>query len=103
MHILLDNVDVRKHKAIIIAAAVAKARIALGETFADAHNPILSISNEDTNEEIVSYALASQFPGKDAICIARLEFDDDSFLWTFVPTEDSFTGGMEYLARMVFN
>ena len=103
MHILLDEVDVRKYKKIVLAAAVAKKRIEKGETFADAHNPIASIYNAETNEEIASYRLDKEVPGKDAVCFGCLEYDEDTFLWNFVPLADGYKGGMLYLAREVYN
>ena len=103
MYIQLDEVDVLKHKKIVLAAAVAKDRIEKGETFADAHNPIASISNAETDEEIATYRLNTDFPGKDAVCFGCLEYNDETFLWNFVPLAEGYNGGMEYLAREVYN
>ena len=38
-----------------VAAAVAKDRILKGETFADAHDPIVTIYNADTEEQVAEY------------------------------------------------
>lgn len=103
MHILLKEVDVLKHKKIVLAAAVAKEHIKKGETFMDAYNPIASISNAENNEIIAIYNLDMEFPGKDAVCFGCLEYDDHSFLWNFIPMADGYNGGMEYLAREVFD
>lgn len=103
MHILLDEVNVLKHKKIVLAAAVAKEYIKKGETFADAYNPIASISNAETNEIIAIYKLDAEFPGKDAVCFGCLEYDENSFIWNFIPMADGYNGGMEYLAREIFN
>lgn len=103
MHILLDEVDTRKYSSIIFAAVVAKDRIKKGETFADAHNPVVTIYNAETNEEIAEYKLANTFPGKDAVCFGKMDFDDKTMLWNFIPLEDSYNGGMEYLATEVYN
>ena len=52
MHVLLEEVDVHKYPKIVFAAAVAKDRIQKGETFADAHDPVVSIYDADTDELI---------------------------------------------------
>ena len=103
MHVLLDEVDTRKFVSIQFAAAVAKDRILKGETFADAHDPIVTIYNADTEEQVAEYKLASSFPGKDAVCFARMDFNEDTYLWNFVPLEESYNGGIQFLATEVFN
>ena len=103
MHIQLDEIDVLKHQSIVLAAVVAKKRVEAGETFADADSPVATIYNAENGEEIASYALDSDFPGKDAVCFARLEYDENTFLWNFVPLADGYNGGMQFLAREVFN
>ena len=103
LHILLDEVDTTKHSSIVLAAAVAKHKIALGETFADAHDPIVTIYNAETEEVVAEYRLASDFVGKDAVCFGKLVFDENSLIWSFQPIADGYNGGMEYLAREVFN
>lgn len=103
MHVILDEVDTRKYSSIVFAAVVAKDRIAAGETFADAHDPIVSIYNAETDEEVAEYKLASDFPGKDAVCFGRMDFDSKTMLWNFVPMDDSYNGGMQYLATEVYN
>ena len=103
MHVILDEVDTRKYSSIVFAAVVAKDRIAAGETFADAHDPIVSIYNAETDEEVAEYKLASAFPGKDAVCFGRMDFDSKTMLWNFVPMDDSYNGGMQYLATEVYN
>lgn len=103
MHIILDEVDTRKYSSIVFAAVVAKDRIAAGETFADAHDPIVSIYNAETDEKVAEYKLASDFPGKDAVCFGRMDFDPKTMLWNFIPMEDSYNGGMQYLATEVYN
>ena len=103
MHVILDEVDTNKHKAIVFAAVVAKDKIDKGETFADAHDPIVTIYNAETEDIIAEYKLASKFPGKDAVCFGRLDFDDNTFLWNFSPMADGYNGGMQHLAREIFN
>ena len=49
MHVLLDEIDTRKYSTIVFAAAVAKDRIKKGETFADAHDPVVNIYNAENN------------------------------------------------------
>lgn len=103
MFIQLDEVDVQTYKTIVLAAVVAKDRIEKGETFADAYSPIVSISNVEKDEEIAIYQLNSKFPSKDAVCFARLEYDEESLFWNFVPMDDSYNGGMQYLAQEVYD
>ena len=103
MHVDLDEVDTKKHLSIVFAAVVAKDRIAAGETFADAHDPVVTIYNYETKDIVAEYKLASKFPGKDAVCFGRMEFNEETFLWNFVPMEESHNGGLEYLATEVYN
>lgn len=106
MHIFLDKVNVKKHKSIVLAAVVAKDRIQKGETFLDAFNPVVTIvdvSKEKEPKEIAEYRLDESFPNKDAVCFGRLEYDENSYLWNFVPMAESYNGGMQYLAREVYN
>lgn len=103
MHVLLDEVDTNKHKSIVFAAVVAKDRIEAGETFADAHDPVVTIYNAETEEVVAEYKLASKFPGKDAVCFGRMDFDEETFFWNFIPMADGYNGGMQYLATKVYN
>lgn len=103
IHVLLDEVDTRKHVSIVFAAVVAKNRIADGETFANAHDPVVTIYNAETEEKICQYKLANSFPGKDAVCVGRMDFDEKSIMWRFTPMADAYNGGMQYLATEVFN
>lgn len=103
MHVILDEVDTRKYSSIVFAAVVAKDRIKAGETFADAHDPVVAIYNAETNEEVAEYKLAKSFPGKDAVCFGRMDFNEETFMWTFIPMEESYNGGMQHLAREVYN
>lgn len=103
MHVLLDEVDTGSCVSIQFAAAVAKRDIAEGYTFADAHDPIVTIYNADTEEQIAEYKLAGSFPGKDAVCFARMEFNEETFLWNFIPMGEGYNGGIQFLATEVFN
>lgn len=103
MHIILDEVDTTKYSSIVFAAVVAKDRIAAGETFADAHDPIVKIYNAETDEVVAEYKLGSDFPGKDAVCFGRMDFNNHTFLWNFVPMNEAYNGGMQYLATEVYN
>lgn len=103
IHILLKEVDTLKHSSIVLAAAVAPDCIAKGETFADAHDPVATIYNAKTDNVIAEYKLATVAPGKDAVCFGKLEFDEASCIWKFVPMADGYNGGMKYLACEVFN
>lgn len=103
MHVLLDEVDTNKHKSIVFAAVVAKDRIEAGETFADAHDPVVTIYNAENEEVVAEYKLASKFPGKDAVCFGRMDFDEETFFWNFTPMGDGYNGGMQYLATEVYN
>ena len=64
---------------------------------------IVTIYNADTEEQVAEYKLASSFPGKDAVCFARMDFNEDTYLWNFVPLEESYNGGIQFLATEVFN
>lgn len=103
MQILLEEVDTRKYSSIALCAVVAMDRIAKGETFADAHSPVVSIYDADTDELVAEYQLATQFPGKDAVCFGKMEYDANSMLWSFVPMAEGYKGGMMYLATEVFD
>lgn len=103
MHVLLEEVDTRKYSSIVLAAVVAKDRIEKGETFADAHDPVVSIYDADTDKLEAEYKLATQFPGKDAVCFGKMEFDTKAMLWSFIPMADGYKGGMMYLATEVFD
>ena len=103
MHVLLDEIDTRKYSTIVFAAAVAKDRIEKGETFADAHDPIVNIYNAETEELIADYKLASQFPNKDVVCFGKIEYDSRTFQWLFSPMGDAYSGGMMHLATVIFN
>lgn len=103
MHVILDEVDTRRYSSIVFAAVVAKARIAVGETFADANEPSVRIYDMKADKLIAEYKLAGEFPGKDAVCFGRLDFNPESALWKFVPMADSYNGGMLYLATEVYN
>ncbi len=103
MHVILDEVDTRKYSSIVFAAVVAKDRIKTGDTFEDAHNPVVTIYNAETEDVIAEYNLASSFPGKDAVCFGKMVFDAKTMLWNFIPMDDSYNGGMSYLAMEVYN
>lgn len=103
MHVLIDEVDTRKYSTIVFAAAVAKERIKQGESFADAHGPVATVFNAETDEMVADYRLAEEFPGKDAVCFGKMEYDKESMLWSFVPMADAYNGGMQYLATEIFN
>ena len=103
MHVLLEEVDTRKYSSIVFAAAVAKDRILKGETFADAHDPVVNIYDADTDELLAEYKLAQQFPGKDVVCFGKVTYDNGTMLWNFEPMAKGDKGGMMYLATEVFN
>lgn len=103
MHVLLEEVDTRKYSSIVFAAAVAKDRIQKGETFADAHDPVVNIYDADTDELLAEYRLAQQFPGKDVVCFGKVTYDNNTMLWNFEPMAKGDKGGMMYLATEVYN
>ncbi len=35
--------------------------------------------------------------------LAKLEYNEDTFLWNFIPLAEGYNGGMQFLAREVFN
>lgn len=102
MHVILDEVDVNQHSSIVFAAVVAKDRIKSGESFEDAHDPIVRIYDEEKDELIAEYKLADKFPGKDAVCFGRMAYDENKMLWNFEPMADAYNGGMEFLATEVY-
>lgn len=102
MHVLLDEVNTKKYATIVFAAVVAKDRIAKGETFADAHDPVASVYNAETDELLCEYKLADQFPGKDAVCFGKMVYDAKEMMWQFAPMADAYKGGLMYLANEVF-
>ena len=103
MHVLLEEVDTRKYSSIVFAAAVAKDRIQKGETFADAHDPVVTIYDADSDELLAEYRLAQNFPGKDVVCFGKVAYDPNTMLWNFEPMAAGNKGGMMYLATEVFN
>lgn len=102
LHILVDEVDVRRYNTIVMAAAVAKDRIEKGESFADAHDPIVRIYDADEDELMAEYKLAENFPGKDVVCFGKLVWDPDEEMWIFEAMADAYNGGMQYLATEIF-
>ncbi len=102
LHVLLDEVDVSVHSTIVFAAVVAKEKIEKGEHFEDAHDPIVRIYDAEKDELIAEYKLADKFPGKDAVCFGRMVYDADKILWSFEPMDESYTGGLEYLATQIY-
>ncbi len=103
MHVILNEVDTRKYSSIVFAAVVAKEEIKRGKTFVDAHDPIVTIYNAETDEVVAEYELASAFPGKDTVCFGRMDFDNHTFLWSFLPLDEAYNGGMQYIATEVYN
>lgn len=103
LHILLEEVDTHNYTTIILAATVAKEKIKIGETFEGAHTPIVSIYDADTDELIAEYRLDQQFPKKDVVAFGKMEYDSNTFLWSFVPMSDAYVGGMEYLATEIYS
>ena len=102
MHVLLDEVDVTKHKSIVIAAVVGIDKIKEGETFAAAKKPVVTITNVENDKELANYKLDAKFPDKDAVCIGKLIYDEDELKWSFVAMADGYKGGIMHLAQNVF-
>ncbi len=103
MHVLLEEVDTRKYSSIILAAAVAKAKILQGETFEDAKHPVVRIYDAETDNLIVEYKLDTEFIGKDVVCFGNIVYNSQEMLWSFEPMAEGYKGGMMYLAREVYN
>lgn len=103
IHILLNDVETEKHETIVLAAVVAPKEINEGKTFADAHNPIATIYDAKTDKVIAEYRLASVAPGKDAVCFGKLQFNQESAIWNFIPMADGYKGGLAYLATEIFD
>lgn len=102
LHILLNEVDVSQYNTIVMAAAVAKDRIEDGESFADAHDPVVRIYDADKDELMAEYKLADNFPGKDVICFGKMVWDPEEMMWSFEAMADAYNGGMQYLATEIF-
>lgn len=102
LHILLNEVDVSQYNTIVMAAAVAKDRIECGESFADAHDPVVRIYDADKDELMAEYKLADNFPGKDVICFGKMVWDPEEMMWNFEAMADAYNGGMQHLATEIF-
>lgn len=102
MHVVLDEVDVSQHSSIVFAAVVAKDRIKAGQSFVDAHDPIVRIYDAEKDELIAEYKLVDNFPDKDAVCFGRMVYDEREMLWNFEPMAEAYNGGMEFLATEVY-
>lgn len=102
IHVLLDEVDTRKYKSIIIIAAVAPAKIKKGETFKDAQEPILTIYDAEDEEILAEYKLAESHPEDDCVCVGKLTIGDDGLIWEFEPLSDGYKGGIEYVASEIY-
>lgn len=103
MYVSLEEVDTRTFSTIVFVAAVGIDQIRNGETFADAHDPVVNIYDADTGELLAEYKLAQQFSGKDVVCIGKVAYDFEKMLWNFEPMADGYQGGIMYLAREVYN
>lgn len=102
LHILLNEVDVSQYNTIVLAAAVAKDRIKAGESFADAHDPVVRIYDADKDELMAEYKLADNFPGKDVVCFGKMVWDPEEMMWSFEAMADAYNGGMQHLATEIF-
>lgn len=102
LHILLNEVDVSQYNTIVMAAAVAKDRIEEGESFADAHDPVVRIYDADKDELMAEYKLADNFPGKDVVCFGKMVWDSDEMMWSFEAMAEAYNGGMQHLATEIF-
>lgn len=102
LHILLNEVDVSQYNTIVMAAAVAKDRIIAGESFVDAHDPIVRIYDADKDELMAEYKLADNFPGKDVVCFGKMVWDPEEMMWSFEAMADAYNGGMQHLATEIF-
>lgn len=102
LHILLNEVDVSQYNTIVLAAAVAKDRIEAGESFADAHDPVVRIYDADKDELMAEYKLADNFPGKDVVCFGKMVWDSEEMMWSFEAMAEAHNGGMQHLATEIF-
>ena len=105
IHVQLDKVDVDRHNVIVIAANVSEEDIDEGCTFVNAKSPIVNVYDAEKDKLLGSYTLNTQFPNSDSVCLCKLEYDPNSWVWNFIALaeeEDGFRGGMKFLAREVF-
>ncbi len=102
IHVLLDEVDTRKYKSIVIIAAVAPAKIKRGETFKDAKEPVLTIYDAEDEEVLAEYRLSESHPNDDCVCVGKLTLGEDGLNWEFEPLSDGYTGGIEYVASEIY-
>jgi len=102
IHILLDEVDTRKYKSIVIIAAVAPQKIKHGETFKDAKEPVLTIYDAEDEEVLAEYSLSDSHPNDDCVCIGKLKLSEDELNWEFEPLSNGYTGGIEYVATEIY-
>lgn len=70
-----------------------------GITFGDVREPAITISNEDTGEELCRYDLKENFSKETAVEAAKLVCNDEGE-WEFVAVGDGYEGGMETLIDM---
>lgn len=102
MHVLIDNINCVKYKKIVLAAVVAMKEVRNGVTFSNIKDAKVTMSDADDGSVLASYDLNSQFKGKDAVCFAELVYDERNYIWNVRPRDDSYNGGIFYLAMEVF-
>lgn len=70
-----------------------------GVTFGDVREPSITISNEDTGEELCTYNLKEEFSSETAVEAAKLVCNDEGE-WEFVAVGEGYDGGMQTLIDM---
>lgn len=106
LHVKIEDIDTTRYQRIVVAAALAEDKVATGGTFSDVTNAVVSVSDAEKPEgtkPLVSYKLASQFPGKCTVCFAELVYDEDNFIWQIKPMSDSYQDGIMGVANYIFH
>ena len=70
-----------------------------GVTFGDVREPSITISNEETGEELCTYNLKEKFSSETAVEAAKLVCNEDGE-WEFEAVGEGHDGGMQTLIDM---
>lgn len=70
-----------------------------GVTFSKVRNPCITISNEETGEELCTYNLKDGFSSETAVEVAKLVCNEDGE-WDFEAIGEGHDGGMQTLIDM---
>lgn len=99
IHVLLNEIDVRRYRSIAIIASVAldqtkdeqgRTRFLEGKKFGDVYNPIVRIYNATDNKVLAEYRLNNEHPDCDGICFGYIEYASEK--WQFIADEKGYKG-----------